>query len=114
MAFQKVFDFKEVTLEYSSNGAATFQFYTDMPGGTLAVRLGAGITLASTGGVRKTVTIALDGIQGTLFYPVITPGGSTQLTLLAGKVLTRPIGVYIDGSITPAEIWQTQPIALGA
>lgn len=112
MAFQKVFDFKEVTFEYSSNGAATFQFYTDMPGGTLAVRLGAGITLPSTSGTRKTTTIPLDNIQGTEYYPVITPANTTQFTLLQGKVFLRPIGVYLDGSL--GEIWQTQPIAVGA
>lgn len=115
MAFQKVFDFKEVTIEYQSNGDATFQIYTDMPGGALAVRLGAGVTLASTTNTRKTITIPLDGIQGTEFYPVITPGATTQFILLSGKVWIRPIGVYLDGSLSPTgEIWQTQPIALGA
>jgi len=112
MAFRKVFDFKEVTLQYQSNGTATFQFYTDMPGGTLAARLGAGITLPSTSGTRKTITIPLDNIQGTEYYPLVTPGGSTQIFLLGGTVWLRPIGVYIDGSIS--EIWQTQPIAPGA
>jgi hypothetical protein len=119
MAQQKVFDLKEVTLEYSSNGAATFQLYTDLPGGALAIRLplgapsSTGVTLPSTTGIRKTITIPLDGVQATLFYPVITPAGTTQLTLLAGKVLLRPIGLYLDGSLATAEIWQPQPIAPG-
>jgi hypothetical protein len=112
MAFQKVFDLKEATLEYQSNGVATFQLYTDMPGGTLAARLGAGVTLPSTSNTRKTITIPLDNIQGTEYYPLITPGGSTQIILLAGKIWLRPIGVYLDGTL--GEIWQTQPIAVGA
>lgn len=120
MAFQKVFDFKEITLEYSSNGAAVFQFYTDMPGGTLAIRLplgapaSGGYALPSTGGIgaRKTITIPLDGIQGTEYYPIFTPANTTQLILLSAKIFLRPIGVYLDGSL--GEIWQTQPIAVGA
>lgn len=117
MAFQKVFDLKEVTLEYSSNGTAVFQLYTDMPGGTLAIRLplgapaSGGVTLASTGGTRKTITIPLDGTQATEYYPVITPGSTTQLTLLQGKIFLRPIGVYLDGTL--GEIFQTQPIGIG-
>lgn len=113
MAFRKVAEFKEVTIQYQSNGAATFQFYTDMPGGALAARLaGSGVTLASTSGTRKTITIPLDGIEGTEFYPLITPGAATQLRLFSGTVYVRPIGVYIDGSLN--EIWQTTPIPIGA
>lgn len=115
MAFQKVFDFKEVTFEYQSNGTATFQFYTDMPGGTLAERLAAGVTLPTTTNTRKTITIPLDGIQGSEYYPKITPGPTTQFILLSGKVWLRPIGVYLDGSLLPqGEVWETQPIAVGA
>lgn len=112
MAFRKVAEFKEVTLQYQSNGSSTIQFYTDMPGGALAVRLGAGVTLASTAGMRKTITVPLDSIEGTEFYPVITPGGSTQLRLFGGTVWLRPIGVYVDGSL--GEIWSTPPLSIGA
>jgi hypothetical protein len=120
MAFRKCNDFKEITLVYASNGPATLQLYTDMPGGALAARLtenaGAGVTLASSGGpgVRITQTVALDGIRGTEFYPKITPGSTTQFELYSGVVYLRPLGVYIDGSLTPGEIWQTVPIAPGA
>ena len=119
MAQQKVFDLKEITLEYSSNGAAVLQLYTDLPGGALAIRLplgspgSGGVTLPSTSGIRKTITIPLDGTQATLYYPTITPGNTTQLTLLSGKILMRPIGLYLDGSLSTAEIWQPQPIAPG-
>jgi len=110
MAFRKVSDFKEITLQYQSNGPTTFQFFTDMPGGTLATRVAT--TLPSTGNTRKTITIPLDNVQGTEYYPLLQPGAATQLFLLAGTIWLRPIGVYIDGSL--GEIWQTQPIAVGA
>jgi hypothetical protein len=115
MAQRKVGEFKEVTLVYQSNGVATFQFYTDMPGGALAARLGAGVTLPSTAGIRKPITIPLDGIEGALFYPKITPGAATQIRVFSGVVLVRVIGLYLDGSTSPqGEIWETQPIAIGA
>lgn len=115
MAQRKVAEFKEATLVYQSNGDATFQFYTDMPGGTLAARLGAGVTLPTTASTRKTITIPLDGIEGSEFYPTVTPGPATQLRIFSGVVLVRPIGVYLDGSVSPqGEIWSTQPIAIGA
>ena len=112
MAFRKVAEFKEVTMYYQSNGSATFQFYTDMPGGTFAARLPIAITLPSTDNTRKPITIPLDGIEGTEFYPVITPGPATQFRLFSGVVFDRPIGVYLDGSL--GEIWKTAPIAIGA
>lgn len=112
MAFRKVAEFKEVSLQYQSNGTATFQFYSDMPGGALATRLGAGVSMPSTSSLRQTKTIPLDGIEGTEFYPLITPGGSTQLRIFSGTVWLRPIGVYIDGSLS--EIWSTPPISVGA
>jgi hypothetical protein len=123
MAQQKVFDFKEITFEYQSNGVATLQFYTDIPNtgvpGALAARLSTGVTIPSSTGIspnnlRKTMTIPLDGIQGTMYQVSITPGSTTQFVLLAGKVHMRPIGVFLDGAAVPqAEIWQTQPIAPG-
>jgi len=115
VAFQKVFDFKEVTFEYRSNGVAQFQFNTDMPGGAMAPRLGGGVVLPSSGGIgqNKTYTVPLDGIQGTMYQPVVTPGVSTQIILLAATIRLRPIGVYIDGSLNPPEEWITQPIAPG-
>jgi len=119
MAFRKVFELKEITLAYSSNGAASLQFYTDMPAssapGALAARLGGGAALPTTTtvGSRQTITVPLDGIRGTQFYPKVTPGSTTQMELYSGLVQARPIGVYLDGSLTIPEIWQTPPIAPG-
>src|SRR4249920_3281530 len=110
MAFRKVCEMKEVSIQYSSNGTATFQWYTDMPGGALAPRLTPGISLPSTSSTRKTTTIPLDGIEGTEFYPQITPAIATQLRLFSGTVWVRPIGVYVDGSLN--EIWSTPPLSL--
>jgi hypothetical protein len=120
MAFRKVNEFKEMTLVYSSNGAVSVQFYTDIPTdpgtGAPAARLGSGVALAagSTMGVRLTQTIPLDGIRGTKFYPKITPGATTQFELYSGVVYLRPIGVFVDGSTVPqGEVWQPAPIAPG-
>jgi hypothetical protein len=110
MAFRKCAEFKELSLAYSSNNAATFNFFTDMPGGALAARKGVGVNMPSTASTRKTLTIPLDGIEGTLFYPEITPGATTQMKLFEGTVWLRPIGVYIDGSL--GEKWSTQPLAV--
>lgn len=111
MAFRKVAEFKECTLQYQSNGSATFQLWSDLPGGTLAQRLGVPFTLPSTASTRKTVTIPLDGIEGSEFYPVISPGGATQLRLFSGVIYVRPIGVYLDGSL--GETWSTPPLSIG-
>lgn len=113
--FRVVNDFKEITLVYLSNGPAVLQLFTDMPGGALVARLGGGITLPSSSSKRVPITIPLDGIRGKEFYPLITPGGSTQFELYSGVVWLRPIGVYLDGAAIPqGEIWQTVPIAPGA
>lgn len=116
MAQRIVNEFKEISLVYSSNGAATLQLYTDMPGGALAARLnsGTGITLASSSSARVELTIPLDTIRGKEFYVKITPGNTTQFELYQGNILFRPIGVYIDGSApNGGEIWQMQAIAPG-
>jgi len=115
MAFRVVNEFKEITIVYLSNGAATLQLQTDMPGNTLTARLGAGITIPSSSSKRIPMTIPLDGIRGKEFQVTITPGGSTQFELYEGKVFLRPIGVYVDGAaVNGGEIWQTVPIAPGA
>lgn len=113
MAFRKVAEFKEVTLQYQTNagGGVSFQWFTDMPGGVLGARLGSGVPLAGTNAARVTRTIPLDGIEGSEFYPVLTPNNATQLRLFSGVVYLRPIGVYVDGSI--GEFWSTPPISVG-
>ncbi len=117
MAFRKVFEFKEITLAYSSNGAATLAFFTDMPATTvpaaLASRVSAALQTTTTIGARQSATIPLDGVRGTLFYSKVTPGVSTQMEIYSGVVMARPIGVYLDGSQAVPEFWQTAPIAPG-
>lgn len=109
MAFRKVAEFKECSLQYQSNGPSTFEFFTDMPGGTLAQRVNT--ALPTSNNARTTTTVPLDGITGTQFYPEIIPGSTTQLRLFSGVVYLRPIGVYIDGSL--GEIWSTPPLSIG-
>ena len=118
MAIQKVSEFKEVTFQYQSNGLSTIQMYTDMPGGSLAIRLpqsapnNVGITIPSSNNLRVPYTVPLDGIEGGEFYFKFTPSATTQLRLFSSSVKMRMIGVYLDGSI--GEFWSTTPMALGA
>jgi len=121
MAFRVVNELKELTLVYSSNGVAALQLFTDMPGGALALRLptsapvAGGISLPSSSSKRVPLTIPFDGIRAKEFYPVITPGSTTQFELYSMVVQLRPIGVYIDGSApNGGEIWSTVPLAPGA
>jgi hypothetical protein len=121
MAFRVVNELKEVTLVYSSNGNAALQLFTDMPGGALAIRLptsspaSGGITVPTSSSKRVTLTIPFDGIRAKEFYPVITPGNTTQFELYSMVMHLRPIGVYIDGSaLNGGEIWSTVPLAPGA
>jgi hypothetical protein len=111
MAFRKVAEFKECSLQYQSNSTATFQWTTDMPGGTLAPRLAPAVNLPSTGSTRKTTTVPLDGIFGTEYVCQVTPSATCQMSLYSAVVYIRPIGVYIDGSL--GEIWSTPPISVG-
>lgn len=123
MAFKKTLEFKEVSLQYSSNGPSTFDWFTDIapgaspgPPASLASALSAPITLPTTGGVgkRQTITIPLDGVRGTEFYPKIVPQAATQMEIYAMTTWIRPIGVYLNGAApNGGEIWQTVPIAPG-
>jgi hypothetical protein len=127
MAFRKVLEIKEISMQYSSNGVAKFDFFTDLAAvggvvpavpGALASALSAPVDLPSTLGVgkRQTVTIPLDGVRATEFYPKITPGISpgTQFELYSMTAYIRPIGVYLNGGApNGGEIWQTAPLAPG-
>lgn len=112
MAIQKVQEFKELTVQYQSNGPSTIQLFTDMPGGALASRITA--TMPSTANERRTFTLPLDNLEGTEFYFKFTPGVATQLRLFSGKLELRMIGIYLDGSLVVPEFWTTTVVALGA
>jgi hypothetical protein len=121
MAFRKVAQFKEASLEYvSPSGASTFKFSTDMPGGHLTERTG-GKTMPQTNidKTPATITISLvDGngapLEGTIYQPRVEPfatsaNGGTQLR--SGVVWMRTIGVYLDGTLN--EFFETLPISVG-
>lgn len=120
VAIQKCQEFKELTIQYQSNGASKVQLETDMPAGALAIRLpvaspsSAGIAIPTSSSARVTMTIPLDGVEGTEFRFTFTPGVATQLRLFSAVVRVRMIGLYLDGSLTVPEVWSTTPIALGA
>lgn len=123
MAFRRVIEFKEISMQYSSNGPATLDFLTDITPtgsgtvpGALASALSAPVAIAPTSGVgrRQTAIIPIDNVRGTEFQVKITPGASTQFELYEMLVQIRPIGVYLyGGAPNGGEIWQTVPIAPG-
>ncbi len=92
MAFRKVAQFKEMTLEYvSPDGAGSAQFFTDMPGNHLASRIGS-VALPQTNADKtpntKTIPLVdLNGapFEGTLYYPKVSPPVNGALQLRAGR-----------------------------
>lgn len=120
MAFRKFAQFKEMSLEYvSPSGASTAKFYTDAPGGHLALRVTGSLPQTNVDKTPATTTISLvdaNGapLEGTLYYPRVEPfatsaNGGTQLR--SGVVWMRPIGVYLDGTLS--EFFETMPIPVG-
>ena len=121
MAFRKVFQVKEVSLEYvSPSGPSTFKFFTDMPGNHMLDRTGAK-TMPQTNADHTPVTTTFSlvdangaPLEGTLYSMRVDPyatsaSGGTQLR--SGVVWVRPIGVYLDGSLS--EFFETFPAAIG-
>jgi hypothetical protein len=118
MAFRKVAQFKECTLEYvSADGAGTFKFFTDMPGGHLTDRTGAlalPVTNADKAPASRTFSLVdANGapLEGTLYYPRVDPPATGALQLRSGVVWMRTIGVYLDGA--SGEFFDTLPISIG-
>ena len=118
MAFRKVAQFKEVSLEYVSTTApGTFKFFTDMPGNHLAERTG-GKVLPQTNADKAPGTITFPlvdangaPLEGTLYYPRVEPPATGALQLRSGVVWIRTIGVYLDGTLN--EFFETLPISVG-
>jgi len=121
MAFRKVAQFKEASLEYvSPSGPSTFKFFTDMPGGHLVERTG-GKTMPITNAdhTPNTITFPLvdaNGapLEGTLYQERVDPfatsaSGGTQLR--SGVIWMREIGVYLDGAL--GEFFESLPHSVG-
>jgi hypothetical protein len=118
MAFRKVAQFKEISVEYiSTAGPGTLKFFTDLPGNHLTERTG-GKTLTATNADKSPNTITFPlvdnagaPLEGTLYYPRVEPPSYGALQLRSGVVWMRPIGVYLDGTL--GEFFETQPISVG-
>lgn len=106
MAFQRVKTFKDIELYYDAPAGFSLVFYTDMPGSAMAVR--ATLPFPASSG-RRTHTLPLDGIEGTLYRLKITSTGVVRL--FGGVLRARAIGVYLDGA--NSEIWDTQEQGVG-
>lgn len=109
--------YKDITLVWEADAAATFTISTDLPGGAMAAR--RTITLPASGAQRIERTFPLDTtlhggdgklLEGRLIQYKAAPAG--KLILYSGFVRVRRVGTYVDG--TAGEIWETQPISLGA
>lgn len=120
MAFRKVAQFKECSLEYvSPSGASSFTFKTDMPGGQIATRLTEPLPQTASDRSPRTTTVSLvDGngapLEGTLYVTRVDPFATSALggtQLRSGCIFLRPIGVYLDGSL--GEFFETMPISVG-
>lgn len=119
MAFRKVAEFKEVTLEYvSPTSTGLFRFYTDMPGNHMAERLNGGKVMTATNADKtpNTITFPLvdsNGapLEGTLYQPRVDPPPTGALQLRSGVIWLRTVGVYLDGTL--GEFFDTLPISIG-
>ena len=110
MAFDRVKEYKDITIDYNAASGATLLFYTDMPGGAMALRKTIALPATTT---RTTRTYGLDatGIlpEGTLHRVKIT--STAVVRLYGGHLRVRPIGVYFDGAA--GEFWETLDTGLG-
>lgn len=104
-----VYQLKDLTIRWETSVAGTLEVYTDLPGGSLILR--TTITLAATTGRWKR-TFPLDGIEGRQLKVKGIPAAGAVLRLYDGSYRVRRIGEYIDGAA--GEIWETQPLDLGA
>jgi hypothetical protein len=95
--------------------AATLQLYSDIPGGAMAARLGAGVTIATTT-TRKAIIVPLSSpVDGRLLRTtlIITGTTPTQGFLLYGvRLRVYRTGEYLDGTNT-GEKWAPLPISIG-
>jgi hypothetical protein len=110
VALHRVKQFKDIELSYDAASGLTVKFYSDMPGGAMALR--STLSFPSSSG-RRTYTAPLDSsgayTEGTLYRVEVTSTGVARL--FGGVVRARGIGVYIDG--TQNERWQTQELGIG-
>lgn len=117
MAFRKVGQFREVSLEYvSADGPGTFKFSTDMPGNAITLRETKTLPQTAVDKSPQTITFPLVDVngaplEGTLYVPRVEPPVYGALQLRSGVVWIRTIGVYLDGTL--GEFFDTLPIGIG-
>jgi hypothetical protein len=82
--------FKLVEVLIDSPAGCTLQFFTDMPGDALTVRVTD--TIAATAG-RHPHRMVLPGfVKGKLYQMKITPTGGVGMSIYSAKVYARPLG----------------------
>lgn len=104
----KIVDQVEIDID-ATDGDASLQVSSDIPGGTMATRLGSGQAItASTGRESRRMVLSSPATGKLLRYEVTTTTGQ-QIYGMRARVL--PIGVYLDGTVS--DFWQPTPISIG-
>lgn len=102
----KTVDAVEIDLD-ASEGAATLQIWSDIPGNVMVVRLGAGTAIAATTGRQVRTIVLASALDGRLFrYQVNTTTG-VQIYGIRARVLS--IGTFVDGAVS--DVWDTEALA---
>jgi len=103
----KTVDMVEFDMD-SSKGEGSLQIYSDVPGASMAPRLGSGVVIKQTIG-RGTVRIVLPTpVEGKLLRYVATTTSGFQVYGFRARI--TPIGVHVDGTV--GEVWDTRAIPL--
>ena len=114
MAFERVKQFKDVTITYDAPSGFTLKVYTDLPGGSMPAIASPRRSLSfpsSTG--RKTYTATFDNsgswLEGNIIRYRAESSGTVRL--FGGSVLAREIGLYFDGG--NGEVWDSGELTIG-
>jgi hypothetical protein len=119
MAFRKLAEFREISVEYvSADGTGKLKFFTDMPGNHLVDRSSGGWTLPQTNAdhtpTTYTHTLADSAgapMQGSMYFPRFEPPANGIMQVRGGIVWVRIIPIVLDG--TAGEFYETLPITIG-
>jgi len=106
---------KNVSVTYASDAAGTLDIYTDWTG---ILGFVSSHPLPSTGGlgatsrVKKTIDLQASYSPFKQIKFKATPGANGRIIMYEGSVEVRQIGTYLEGA--NGDIWETQPLSLGA
>ena len=106
---QVQFDVDASNVSIAADSAALLQFYSDIPGGAMALRPASNCQVGPTVGRAQEVIVPAQPVAGHLLRYTVTEPKRIKIYGMRARVL--PIGVYLDGSIN--EFWEPLPISIG-